>query len=345
MADQLLTYIILPPGQAGLQDDPGGGVQGAGPPFSPEADWALLSGMLSRELPREAALTLAEPRAGPGGTLGWHTPLEGIPRELSALKGREREEAERALGERASQFAALGARLASAPSPESKAAARLLSRLSAALAAAAAGLPGREIVYVVGKSPVVACWARPPEPEPQAAPPPPPPVPEPEPYPGPYEEAPAAPPLAYAAPPAAAAPEAAAGPGLLRMAGAALLAFLFLVFLFFLLAPGFRRAASAISGEDPAAGLDPGLEDGLRRELASLRERYEETLTACRPEETGPLIEDDPPELPEPDAQILMPPSSGDAEGGVEAAQPPPPPPPPPAGKPPAGPNAQPQKK
>jgi hypothetical protein len=99
------------------------------------------------------------------------------------------------------------------------------------------------------------------------------------------------------------------------------------VLLLLLLSPGFRMAAAAIPAHDPAAGLDPWLEAGLRQELVSLKGRYRGTLLACRPGDPAPVVEESPPELPDPAGLEGMPPSSGDAADALEAAAPPPPPP------------------
>jgi hypothetical protein len=99
------------------------------------------------------------------------------------------------------------------------------------------------------------------------------------------------------------------------------------VLLFLLLSPGFRRAASAIPAQDPAAGLDNAAEDSLQAELSRLKGRYRDTLLACRPVEPEPPPEDEPLTLPDPERVEEPPPSAGDAPLAREAAAPPPPPP------------------
>jgi hypothetical protein len=288
---------------------------------------------MERELPPGAALVLAEPRPGIAGSIEWHTPLEGFARELGSLLGNEREEAESALRQRASELAGLGVSLASSQDQQEKAAARLLSRLAAALAAQAAGLTAPERVFVAGGTPVLACWWRLPaeESDPAAsAPPVPAEAPQPAaPWPG--AAGPSAPPGAAptlgqpAQLPPAGAP---AGPPFLRAALTALGAFLLASLACYLRAPGFRSAAGA-AGSDPAAAAGPadGLEAGLREELDALRDRYRGQLSACVPEAPEPPPDyGDLPGLPVPEGlPATPPPAAGDPPSGLEAAPPPPP--------------------
>jgi outer membrane biosynthesis protein TonB len=103
-------------------------------------------------------------------------------------------------------------------------------------------------------------------------------------------------------------------------------AFILFIGLFFLLAPGFRKAASAIPASDPTLGVDPSLEANLRGELRDLKGRYQDSLHACRPEE--PPEAPEPLDLPDPDRLPETPaPSAGDAPEALEAEPPPPPPP------------------
>ncbi|MDR1080132.1 MAG: hypothetical protein LBQ79_04040, partial [Deltaproteobacteria bacterium] len=277
---------------------------------------------MAPELPEGAALTLSEPREAPDARVGWHTPLEGTARELERLPVPARELARSVIRKRAEEFSALGARLADDSSPDVRAAARLASRLSATLASLAAGLDGPERVFVVDGIPVVSGWWQPPAPAldesgapasvsglPAAVPPS-------LAHPPPLQEGPM-PPSRWGT--------GAEGPGLLRPALAALAVFLLSLALFFLLSPGFRRAASAIPAEDPSKGVVPGLEDGLRGERDGLRELYFRSLLACRPADPDPPLDDSIPELPAPERRDTAPPAAGDEPSPLEAAPPPPP--------------------
>jgi hypothetical protein len=116
-------------------------------------------------------------------------------------------------------------------------------------------------------------------------------------------------------------------PDLLRPALAALGVFLLALLLFFALSPGFRSAAGALPGPGPSAGLVPEIEEGLRAELRGLKDRYRDSLRACRPDDALPPVDDEPLSLPDPEGREEPPPSAGDAPRALEAAPPPPPPP------------------
>ncbi|MDR1314911.1 MAG: hypothetical protein LBQ12_14780, partial [Deltaproteobacteria bacterium] len=144
MAGQILTYAALParrgpegPYRPGVPGRPGGPEDALA---SAAAAWRLAAGAAGRGISPEAALSLAEPRAGRSGAeIAWHTPLAGPAREIAALSGRARVDAEKAASRRASELAALAARLSGSPDPSAKAAAKALSRFASALAAGAAG--------------------------------------------------------------------------------------------------------------------------------------------------------------------------------------------------------------
>ncbi|MDR1040476.1 MAG: hypothetical protein LBR80_09990 [Deltaproteobacteria bacterium] len=353
METVILSYSPVPPGLSA----------------SPAEAWALVSGFIGKELPAEAAFALARPGKAVGGTVAWLTSLEGLPRELSALTGPERAAAEQELRRRAEEFAGLGGRLSSATSPDARAAARLLSRLSASLAAAAVGIPGPERIFVVGGVPVLCSWWRPPAEEARAwavGPPvavasgsggvavsgevaaagssplagaPMPLAPSARPVPpvtvaAQVSAPPASETPVYApSPPAYGSPPATAGSGLGRMAVAASAAFVLALFLFALLSADIRKAAASIPVEAQSVLSDPAIESGLRAELDALRSRYDVTLLGCSREDT-PRIEDGSPDLPEPVRRSMDPPSAGDGPAALEAASPPPPPTPPPLPKP-----------
>ncbi|MDR1041090.1 MAG: hypothetical protein LBR80_13195 [Deltaproteobacteria bacterium] len=298
--------------------------------------WELATGVLRSEISDEAALALAEPRAGHSAeAIAWFTPLEGYAREISGISGIDRHEADRAVRLRASEMADLGVGLASSPDPAVKATARLLSLLAATLAARAADIPGAESVWLIDGIPVLAGWAIPcladlaetatPVGVPVADGP-----------------APVALPLTISSPAALADPESACGPlqepesaslategpGPLRAALAGVGAFLLVLAFFWLVSPAFRAATGNLPAPDPATGPDPGIEAGLRAELAGLRERYRESLSACRPDDTEPFLEEAPLSLPVPGGAGEVPsPPAGDAPTALEAAPPPPPPP------------------
>jgi hypothetical protein len=134
------------------------------------------------------------------------------------------------------------------------------------------------------------------------------------------------------------------GTGLLHGALAAASAFLLALTLLLAFSADIRRAAAAIP-ENPSAGLDPFLEDVLRAELESLKGRYNATMAGCAPEDDPePVIEELPPELPEPVSQTFSP-SAGSAPVALEAIAPPLPPPPPPPPAPKAKPKPKPKKR
>ncbi|MDR1313385.1 MAG: hypothetical protein LBQ12_06725 [Deltaproteobacteria bacterium] len=309
---------------------------------SPSDDWALAAEFLLPELPGSFSASLAAPVEGPLGVVYWHTPLEGTPRELAGLPPGDREAACRTLRRMAGEFSALGARLAQLhPDPrelrnpedpgipphsraafgETRAAARLASRLSASFVSVAAGLRCPEKAFVVDGVPVLACWWKPQCPEDT--------VPDPFPEPWAAPEALALAPGFPAAPPypAPAAPEECRA-GFLRPALAALSAFLLALALFWLLSPGFSSASRAARGTDPMDGTVPGREEGLRAELDGLKGRYFRTLSVCRPDAPEPVPEETAPAIPEPERADGAPPSAGDAPRALEAAAPPAPSPP-----------------
>ncbi|MDR1041094.1 MAG: hypothetical protein LBR80_13215 [Deltaproteobacteria bacterium] len=307
---------------------------------SPAAAWELLKEALEQGLTADEAAAIAEPEEGEGGKVAWSTPLTGAPRDFFQLTGAERRLAERALRERAEAFARAGAALSSDVSPGTRAAARLLLRLSAALAAAAAGIPGPESVFVVGGVPVMAAWWRGYSEDPGAGAAVPgdadvPPLPTGgegagESGLGEYPDASLPPPPSPLPLPR---PDGSGGPiGLgVRTALAALGVFLLALTLILLMSPAFRRAASAIPGDGSATLPDPWIEDDLRFELDYLQDRYRDTLLACRPDDDPePFFEEYPPDLPEPERRDLTPPSAGEGPAALEAAPPPPPPPAPP---------------
>ncbi|MDR1037841.1 MAG: hypothetical protein LBT40_15160 [Deltaproteobacteria bacterium] len=307
--------------------------------------WALATGVLCRELSPVAASVLAEPREGRNGTIEWHSPLSGPARELALLPGPERAAAVAAARQKAAELTGLGTRLSSSGDPSSRAAAGIISRVAATLAARASGVPGPETVWSVGGATVLAGWsARLPSAAPPSGPAPVAPVPLsaalpalPQAFPGALVPLPGtalSPPLALSAatpPPVPGAPAAGhagedGGQQGLRAALAAVVAFLLAVLLFFLLSPGFRGAATAIPA-DPLAGVDAGREEGLRLELADLQGRYRDRLRGCAPAEEARPDDESPPALPEPE-RLEEPPEAGEAPAALEAEAPPPPPPP-----------------
>ncbi|MDR1314144.1 MAG: hypothetical protein LBQ12_10730 [Deltaproteobacteria bacterium] len=266
-----LTFPPVGPPATPVPAEAPGGPAAPGFRGSPAGDWALAEAVLFPELPGNFPASLAAPAEGPGGWLFWRTHLEGAPRELEGLPPWDREAARSKLLRIAEDLSALGARLArkppgppdsavpwvppgnGAPSDCMRAAARLASLLSSSFLSAAAGVRSPEKVFVVDGEPVLAGWWKPPcagDPDP---------APEPEAGPGagcrparaeaPVPAFPAAP-----DPPAFPRSEAeGASAGILRPALAALCAFLSTLALFWLLSPGFRRAAPAAVDPYPSA--------------------------------------------------------------------------------------------
>jgi hypothetical protein len=294
------------------------------------AAWKLASRELGREISPSAALVLAEPRAGQSaGEMAWHTPLEGFARELSGLPSRERVEADDILRTRATELAELGAWLALSPDPRSRRTARLISRVAAALAAGAAGIPGPETVWMIDGTPVLTGWGIPPPPDPAVV------APSEVEVAVPFARGPLTGPLLRredALEPAfLPGTSDTAGPVALQAALLAICVFLATWLVFWLVSPGFREAMAAIPSGKAFGGSDPSREVGLRTELALLKELYLERLVSCRPQDSEPFSEETPLSFPEPErADGVPPPSPGELPLALEAAPPPPPPPPPP---------------
>ncbi|MDR3153647.1 MAG: hypothetical protein LBW85_05085 [Deltaproteobacteria bacterium] len=323
----------------------------------------LITRLIEDEVSPEAALFLAEPvMKDRANLIEWHTPLEGGPVSYQELEGPERDAAEDELCQRAGELAGLGARLTGSESEQRRLAGRLISRLAVTAAAAAAGASGVQKVFAVGGRPVLAVWGMLPavteaawaaplsteltekesavvrrilagerlrEIFPREAPLPPPLPPPPPPYPPPYRQdfpseamaAPLPPPQAFARQPAPA-----PGSGILKGILAALGAFLLLLLLVFLLAPGFRKAALAVPQAFVAAPSDDR-ESSLRAELRALKERYAGLLAACSPESAAraetPVpgipasLPGDSPEGPAKEAELQLP-ESGEWVGFLE---------------------------
>jgi hypothetical protein len=330
---------------------PSGGVDAAAPQGPAgkaarlSADWRSLSAAIRRGAPTEAALALAEPAPGRSASeIAWRTPLAGPALPLSGLFGGGRAAAEAAARGRAGELAALGSGLAASADPASKAVARLLSRASAQLAAAAGGAEGGGTLFLVGGVPVLAGWDlerhAAPKPAAGAGPPPasarpesPPSVPAPPapglpagaawlrpgvPFPSPLPAPQTPPPSRAETPPS----RTERGGRALRAVASASAAFLLTLLAFQFLGPGFGRPDTGPFPEPPedfAAGDPSGAGASLRAELASLKARYKETLVDCPLEDAAPAIEEAPPTLPEPGREAAPPPASAQAPRPLEA--------------------------
>jgi hypothetical protein len=284
---------------------------------SARTSWTLASDAVARQISPAASRILAEPKEGPGGAVAWHTPLPGAAREFAALSGPERDRAAAAVRAASVRLAELGKRLSSSRDAGGPDAAAAVSAVAAALLAKVNGRAGPESIFLVAGVPVLVGWflpgavlpgsVQPPNWSPAA------------------EVAPLSPGgafLPFSPSAGGASPDTgdAGGGGALRAALTAAAAFAIVLFLFLAISPDLRKAAVAAASADPMAGVDSAREGALRSELGSLKERYGETLSACREAEPEPPPEDVAPDLPDPEREENRPLASAEAPIALEAA-------------------------